>query len=685
MRITLILLLFSSLAFSQIKYVNLAGGGDGSSTASPMTLDEARTTCNPGDIFYIYPDNYGGQTSNKTYRFERGGTQSQPIQWIGVDASWQPIVNPNTYAYYDKDQLDALSTFDMPYFEGFRYETWDKASNTVAGVGTANDFTGTGTAIDLRSQYHIVENIVIKGYAIGIQALWPNNTIRNVMTMYQGDFDVENSYDKCYVDNGGQNGVSPPECTGIGQFDNYNGIGINSYGSNITVEHCLAYNAGAEGIRLRGDNSNHTNNYVASDSDINGTDYYYQISYQDGSTVENSYVWRSPNNRHLGHGISLKYDITNTTIRNVTVENTNFELQNIENNNNLIIDSFSINGYVSYNNGANNSTLQNHTFTGSDSSGILFQNWSEGADEAGYDITIKNCKFLDGKTFVNFAGFSTSYDVGPRKIDFINCTVDGIDNLFTQERANTNINFINTSISNVTNFMRDPIYNTRCFPIDVEFINCNFFGNGFTTPTTGSFDFNPCSNISGQSTVIATNTSTGNPLFDVNFVPQSGSALIDAGVVNAAVTTDFTGDPVPFGSSPDIGAEESQGGSADVTAPLVVSTSVINTTETTFRVGWTLDEGSKGRIKYGTSTGVYTEFTNQENNFLSYHEQTVGGNNAPFLTPGTTYYYVMEVEDAAGNTGDSIEYSHTTVGEGGNPVIQPVVDMRALNLKTKKL
>ena len=106
----------------------------------------------------------------------------------------------------------------------------------------------------------------------------------------------------------------------------------------------------------------------------------------------------------------------------------------------------------------------------------------------------------------------------------------------------------------------------------------------------------------------------------------------------------------------------------DTTAPTTTSVEISNITETTFYVRWYIDEGSQGSIQYGTSTGVYTEETTKELSYPLTHGQTVGNNNAPALTPGTTYYWRTVNRDIHGNIGYSDEQTTTTLGVGANVI-----------------
>ncbi len=98
----------------------------------------------------------------------------------------------------------------------------------------------------------------------------------------------------------------------------------------------------------------------------------------------------------------------------------------------------------------------------------------------------------------------------------------------------------------------------------------------------------------------------------------------------------------------------------DTNPPSVTGLTVDQITATSFRVDWSLNEGSKGYIRFGTTSGVYVGTTKIENNFLTRHLQTVGGNNPFPLNPETTYYWQIYVEDETRNTGFTQEYTTTT-------------------------
>ncbi|CAG2532918.1 hypothetical protein MAR621_03112 [Maribacter dokdonensis] len=112
----------------------------------------------------------------------------------------------------------------------------------------------------------------------------------------------------------------------------------------------------------------------------------------------------------------------------------------------------------------------------------------------------------------------------------------------------------------------------------------------------------------------------------------------------------------------------------DNTPPTVTSREIQNLTETSAKLRWYIDEGSKGWIVYGTTSDStepynYTYETVHEESYSLTHGQDMGiGFNPPPLTPGTTYYYRTYQEDVAGNSSYSTEGSFTTLSDG-TPVI----------------
>ena len=191
-------------------------------------------------------------------------------------------------------------------------------------------------------------------------------------------------------------------------------------------------------------------------------------------------------------------------------------------------------------------------------------------------------------------------------------------------------------------------------------------------------DFDQCPNTPPGETVDSDGCSDGQKDTDEDSVTDdldlcpntnSGDSVDADGCADSQKDTDGDGvtDDIdqcadtPSGESVDaIGCSPSQ---SDKTAPVVTDITTIEITSNSFTVDWSLDEGSKGYIQFGTSPGVYVASTGIENNFLDRHVQLVGGSNPFLLNPGTTYYWQIYVEDQYGNSGFTDEIITTTIEE----------------------
>lgn len=95
----------------------------------------------------------------------------------------------------------------------------------------------------------------------------------------------------------------------------------------------------------------------------------------------------------------------------------------------------------------------------------------------------------------------------------------------------------------------------------------------------------------------------------------------------------------------------------DTTAPAIASVQASAISPTSVRITWTTDEKATGRIFVGTSTplSLTDAVTRFRPSLLKNHSFTVSD-----LTASTTYRFVVESKDAAGNTATSSEHSFTT-------------------------
>ena len=92
----------------------------------------------------------------------------------------------------------------------------------------------------------------------------------------------------------------------------------------------------------------------------------------------------------------------------------------------------------------------------------------------------------------------------------------------------------------------------------------------------------------------------------------------------------------------------------DTSAPVISNVRAENVTGTSAEIAWDTDEPATSVVKYGTTSGSYTD-TVSDGNLVTAHRVGLSG-----LSTSTTYYYVVESADASGNTATSDEYTFTT-------------------------
>ncbi|THD67752.1 hypothetical protein E7Z59_08855 [Robertkochia marina] len=186
------------------------------------------------------------------------------------------------------------------------------------------------------------------------------------------------------------------------------------------------------------------------------------------------------------------------------------------------------------------------------------------------------------------------------------------------------------------------------------------------TPEGEEVDENGCSD--SQNTADADGDGVKDDIDQCPDTPE-GENVDDEGCSDSQKDDDDDGVSNAEDQCPDteVGASVNEEGCSDAqsdTSPPVVTNIVVDQiTPTTFRVEWNLDEGSKGYIRFGTSSGNYQDSTAKEERFLDRHRQTVGGENPAPLTPNTTYYWQIYVEDETGNKGYWEEQTTKTAEE----------------------
>lgn len=123
------------------------------------------------------------------------------------------------------------------------------------------------------------------------------------------------------------------------------------------------------------------------------------------------------------------------------------------------------------------------------------------------------------------------------------------------------------------------------------------------------------------------------------------SSLEEGDYVVSAVGTDGNGDIVaatPITVTVD-------------TTPSFKGVNSYNIGQTTATVVWVTDEPTSGRMEYGLTTG-YGATSAQQTELTYYHTATLTG-----LTPGTTYHFRAQAEDANDNTANSTDTTFTTL------------------------
>ena len=107
--------------------------------------------------------------------------------------------------------------------------------------------------------------------------------------------------------------------------------------------------------------------------------------------------------------------------------------------------------------------------------------------------------------------------------------------------------------------------------------------------------------------------------------------------------------------------------SADVTPPGIYNIKNSSITDTSVNITWDTNEEATSVIKYGTSPGSYTGTFENLSTTLNHTVILTG------LNSSTTYYYVVNSSDPAGNSNQSIEYSFTTLADQTNPYYSNIV------------
>jgi len=103
----------------------------------------------------------------------------------------------------------------------------------------------------------------------------------------------------------------------------------------------------------------------------------------------------------------------------------------------------------------------------------------------------------------------------------------------------------------------------------------------------------------------------------------------------------------------------------DITPPSIKNITVTHANSTII-ITWMTNETADSLVKYGTSSGNYT-LRKYNSSYVKYHRIVLSG-----LLPNTTYYFVVNSTDEAGNSNQSSEYSFLTPPTPPRPPLETV-------------
>jgi hypothetical protein len=328
--------------------------------------------------------------------------------------------------------------------------------------------------------------------------------------------------------------------------DLINAFGFYLYGTNNTIENCIITDAGNYCYFLA-ENNNTINNCIAYGNEYAGNevDYYFHI-YGDYNTIQNCTAKElyTTLGHDSGHGIGARGGANNTFI-NCEAHDLNYPIyarwSGAANNTFTNCRVYGGNGLI-VRDGAHHNTF-NACKVYDSVMGIRFQDSTEDGgqnDPCAHDNTFNNCLFQD-VTGNMFDLGSTTYNSSVTDNKFVNCTMVSPHNLFKDLMPSSGNEITNCIITDVDNFIQ--------------------LGNG--TGQTLNFSFESCDYYNSDAIpggISLSNMIYTDPLFvnaaSDDYHIQNSSPCSNAGTSTDAPSTDFEGDPRPYGGGYDIGYDE---------------------------------------------------------------------------------------------------------------------------------
>ena len=257
--------------------------------------------------------------------------------------------------------------------------------------------------------------------------------------------------------------------------------------------------------------------------------------------------------------------------------------------------------------------------------------------------SITNLQYKNGTTWLNWSW------TNPPDSDFSHVMVH-MDSVW-QANVTTPSNWYNA-----TGLIQNTTYQLGARTVDFAGnVNKTWVSDTARTATPTPTYYLTTSSTAGGSVTTpgeATFTYDEGTVVDLVAIPDTGYQFVnwtgDVGTianVNAAATT------ITMNNNYTITANFA----SDIEAPAISNVESTEIAQTTATITWDTDEPADSRVKYGTTSGVYTDEAYDGANVTSHSVELTS------LTANTTYYYVVNSTDSSGNPAQSEEFNFTTL------------------------
>jgi len=499
----ILLLTTISLQAQNTYYVSLNGNdnNDGLTQATAWrTIAYAASSSSPvssGDTVYIKAGDYG-------------------LEDVFIDKNYAPTDARISFIGYQNTPGDIT---------GFNFNYGDNVNPSLMPLINPNDRT-TGEGINISDSYNItIKNIQIANCIGGIN-IWNTNDVNSNIVLENIFFqNIGWEYSTAITIRKGNNNVIN-NCLIV----NATGAGMDVWGNDNQISNCKIYSNESQQIP---------------DGTYTSMDYYIVIK-GNNNIVSNCYAERVGDLEDVGHGLEIKESGENNLFENCTVKNMIagcFSVRWAAVQNNEFRNCLALGGVSSdvtafmVREGASHNTFNNCISDGCNA-GISFILAGEDANYCGEYNTFNNCIIKNADWVIDLNPYFYNSASADNNL-LMNCTIDNANYLYNCERPNTGNQFVNCIISNVNDFLTGSNNSTFTYHY------CDFYNNGFTTPTgNGNISVNP----------LFVNQTSG------DYHLQSSSPCIDAGTSLNAPASDFEGITRPQGAGFDIGAYEYSNG-----------------------------------------------------------------------------------------------------------------------------